>query len=60
MRKKNLDSIETSSIGKSDADSYLNIDDSKVDYDHSGVYEILYTFNYYGDNGFSKCIVVVE
>ena len=58
--EKNLDSIEMSSIGKSDADSYLNIDDSKVDYDHSGVYEILYTFNYYGDNGFSKCIVVVE
>lgn len=58
--EKNLDSIETNSVSKSEAKSYLNIDDSQVDYDHSGVYEILYTFNYFGDYGFSKCIVVVE
>lgn len=55
-----MDSIETNSVSKSEAKSYLNIDDSQVDYDHSGVYEILYTFNYFGDYGFSKCIVVVE
>ena len=38
----------------------IHIDDSDVDYDQPGVYEITYSFNYYGDNGFAKCIVVVE
>lgn len=58
--EKNLSEIDTKSVGKSEAETYLNIDTSKVNYEQSGVYEITYTFNYYGDNGFAKCIVVVE
>ena len=58
--EKNIKSIDTKSVGKSEAKNYLNIDDSKVNYNQTGTYEISYTFNYYGDTGYAKCIVVVE
>lgn len=57
----NVNTVDSKSLpDEEEAIDQLNIDDSDVDYDQPGVYEITYSFNYYGDNGFAKCIVVVE
>lgn len=54
----NIANIETRSISTNQR-QYLNITEN-VNYNVPGVYEITYTFNYYGDYGFAKCVVVVE
>ena len=59
--ENNVNTVDSKSLpDEEEAIDQLNIDDSDVDYDQPGVYEITYSFNYYGDNGFAKCIVVVE
>lgn len=55
----NISEIETKSVSSAQANNYLNVS-SNVDSSTAGVYEVNYTFNYYGDYGFAKCIVVVE
>lgn len=57
--ENNIKEIKTTSTSDAKTSKYLNINDT-VDYSTPGVYEISYSFNYYGDIGFSKCIVVVE
>lgn len=55
----NIAEVNTRSVSADKVSAYMNITDN-VDTSTPGVYEITYTFNYYGDYGFAKCIVVVE
>lgn len=57
--ERNIKEISSKSVNEEEIYNYLNISDT-VDYHVPGIYEVTYSFNYFGDNGFSKCIVVVE
>lgn len=54
----NIKEIKSSSV-KDKQEKYLIID-NQVNSDVPGVYEVKYSFSHFGDNGISKCIVVVE
>lgn len=54
----NIKEINTRSVSYN-AMQYMNVQNN-IDFNTKGVYEVTYTFNYYGDYGFAKCIVVVE
>lgn len=56
--KKNIEEINSRTEKKKPM-KYLDID-NQINAEVPGVYEVIYSFNNNGDNGLTKCVVVVE